>query len=163
MLVEEITMQSDLFREAWSNFATGVSVITSIQNNNEIHGMTANGIASISLDPMLVMVSVGHSAQTHNIITKNMKYAINILSEDQIETGKFFAKSNQEIPKNILSEFYMSKNNSPFLSNSLASMDCNVVRTHSEGDHTIFIGEVTEIVVNNGKPLMFYQGKWVNF
>tara|TARA_B100000519_G_scaffold96472_1_gene83896 strand:+ start:617 stop:1108 length:492 start_codon:yes stop_codon:yes gene_type:complete len=163
MLVEEITMQSDLFREAWSNFATGVSVITSIQNNNEIHGMTANGIASISLDPMLVMVSVGHSAQTHKIITKNMKYAINILSEDQIETGKFFAKSNQEIPENILSEFYMSKNNSPFLSNSLASMDCNVVRTHSEGDHTIFIGEVTEIVVNNGKPLMFYQGKWVNF
>ena len=163
MLVEEITMQSDLFREAWSNFATGVSVITSIQNNNEIHGMTANGIASISLDPMLVMVSVGHSAQTHKIITKNMKYAINILSEDQIETGKFFAKSNQEIPENILSEFYMSKNNSPFLSNSLASMDCKVVRTHSEGDHTIFIGEVTEIVVNNGKPLMFYQGKWVNF
>ena len=155
-------MQSDLFREAWGNFATGVAVITSVQNNETIHGMTANGIASISLDPMLVMVSVGHSAQTHKLITKNMQYAINILSEDQIEIGKFFAKSNEKTPQNILSEFYMSKNNSPFLSNSLASMDCNVVRTHSEGDHTIFIGEVTEIVVNEGNPLMFYKGNWTN-
>jgi flavin reductase (DIM6/NTAB) family NADH-FMN oxidoreductase RutF len=91
-----------------------------------------------------------------------MQYAINILSEDQIEIGKFFAKSNEKTPQNILSEFYMSKNNSPFLCNSLASMDCNVVRTHSEGDHTIFIGEVTEIVVNEGNPLMFYKGKWTN-
>ena len=155
-------MQLDLFREAWGSFATGVSVITSVQKDEIIHGMTANGIASISLEPMLVMVSVGLNAHSHQIISESKKYAINILSEDQIEIGKFFAKTNNETPENIMSQFYMSKNNSPFLHNSLASIDCNVIRTHLEGDHTIFIAEVTEIVVNNGNPLLFYKGNWGN-
>ncbi|SVB51829.1 uncharacterized protein METZ01_LOCUS204683, partial [marine metagenome] len=51
-------MDSDLFRRAWGNFATGASLITTVEENGNVHGMTANGIASISLDPMLSMVCV---------------------------------------------------------------------------------------------------------
>ena len=66
-------MQPDMFREAWGSFATGDSVNTSVQKDEIIHGMTANGIASISLEPMLVMVSVGLNAQSHQINSESKR------------------------------------------------------------------------------------------
>ena len=61
-------MNADLFRSAWGNFATGVSLVTTTEEDGSVHGMTANGIASISLDPMLSMVSVGHSANSYSCL-----------------------------------------------------------------------------------------------
>ena len=58
-------MDSKIFRQAWGNFATGVALVTTIEQDGTVHGMTANGVASISLDPMLVMVCVGHKAKTY--------------------------------------------------------------------------------------------------
>ena len=76
-------MSSELFRQAWGNFATGVCLVNTLEENGEIHGMTANGVASISLDPMLVMVSVAHKANTYPIMKKTQRYVINILSENK--------------------------------------------------------------------------------
>ena len=77
-----------MFRQAWGNFATGAALITTIEQDGVVHGMTANGIASISLDPMLVMVSVGHKAKTHPIIIDSGRYGINILGDHSIFIGE---------------------------------------------------------------------------
>ena len=61
----ERVMNADKFRSAWGNFATGVSLVTTTEGDGSVHGMTANGIASISLEPMLSMVSVGHKAVSY--------------------------------------------------------------------------------------------------
>ena len=86
---------SDLFRQAWGSFATGVSLITTVEEDGSVHGMTANGIASVSLDPTLAMVCVGHSAKTFPILRASGKFGINILTEDQKAIGEYYAKSDK--------------------------------------------------------------------
>ena len=153
-------MDSDLFRRAWSNFATGASLITTVEADGTVHGMTANGIASISLDPMLSMVCVGHNANTHLIIKKTGRYGINILSEDQKLIGDYYARSAEKRDGSINPDFFFTTSGIPFLEGALSSLDCKVVNAYEEGDHTIFIGEVEEMKVRNGRPLLFYEGKW---
>ena len=153
-------MDSDLFRRAWSNFATGASLITTVEADGTVHGMTANGIASISLDPMLSMVCVGHNANTHPIIKRTGRYGINILSEDQKMIGDYYARSAEKRDGSINPDFFFTSSGIPFLEGSLSSLDCKVVSVYEEGDHTIFIGEVEEMKVGNGRPLLFYEGKW---
>ena len=152
---------SDLFRKAWGSFATGVSLITTVEENGYVHGMTANGIASVSLEPMLAMVCVGHSAKTYPILESTGKFGINILAEDQKAIGEYYAKSDP--PSGVISPamFRFTETGTPFLEGSLASMDCQVVNAHKEGDHTVFIGEVSEIEISEGSPLLFYTGKWM--
>ena len=153
-------MDSDLFRRAWSNFATGASLITTVEADGTVHGMTANGIASISLNPMLSMVCVGHNANTHLIIKKTGRYGINILSEDQKLIGDYYARSAEKRDGSINPDFFFTTSGIPFLEGALSSLDCKVVNAYEEGDHTIFIGEVEEMEVRNGRPLLFYEGKW---
>ncbi len=153
--------KSDLFRQAWGSFATGVSLITTVEEDGSVHGMTANGIASVSLDPMLAMVCVGHSAKTFPILTKSGRFGINILTENQKSIGEYYAKSDNSDDGKSPANFHLTGSGTPFLAGSLASMDCGVVNAHVEGDHTMFIGQVFEIVVAKGSPLLFYDGKWV--
>ena len=150
-----------MFRRAWGSFATGVSLITTLEKDGSTHGMTANGIASVSLDPMLVMVCVGHNANTFPIIMETGRYGINILNEDQKNIGEHYASSANQGSEEFESNFTASKTGIPFVKNALASMDCKVVNAHSEGDHTIFIGSVEEIQVSEGRPLLFFSSKWL--
>ena len=82
---------SDLFRKAWGSFATGVSLITTVEENGSVHGMTANAIASVSLEPMLAMVCVDHSAKTYPILESTGKFGINIMAEDQKAIAEYQA------------------------------------------------------------------------
>ena len=156
-------MNADLFRSAWGNFATGVSLVTTTEQDGSVHGMTANGIASISLDPMLSMVSVAHNANSYLIIKNTGRFGINILTEQQRAIGEFYAKSNNEGKNSPEAFFRLTENGTPFLEGSLSSIDCRVVSTHVEGDHTLFIGAVESIQLGDGEPLLFFQGKWKTF
>tara|TARA_B100000809_G_scaffold124412_2_gene122629 strand:+ start:55579 stop:55962 length:384 start_codon:yes stop_codon:yes gene_type:complete len=123
--------------------------------------MTANGIASVSLEPMLAMVCVGHFAKTYPILESTGKFGINILAEGQKAIAEYYAKSDP--PSGVISPamFRFTETGTPFLEGSLASMDCQIVNAHKEGDHTVFIGEVSEIEISEGSPLLFYTGKWM--
>lgn len=153
-------MDADLFRRAWGNFATGVSLITTVEEDGKVHGMTANGIASISLDPMLAMVCVGRSANTHPIITRTRKFGINILSDRQKDVGHYYARSTERRDGSIFPNFILTGSGVPFLEHSLSSMACDVVNVHEEGDHTVFIGAVKEIQIGEGNPLLFFKSDW---
>jgi flavin reductase (DIM6/NTAB) family NADH-FMN oxidoreductase RutF len=110
---------------------------------------------------MLAMVCVGHFAKTHPILESTGKFGINILAEDQKTIAEYYARSDP--PSGVISPamFRFTETGTPFLEGSLASMDCQVVNAHKEGDHTVFIGEVSEIEISEGSPLLFYTGKWM--
>lgn len=148
------------FRTAWGNFATGVSVVTCIQSDGHIHGMTANGIASVSLDPLLVLVCVGHNRNSYPLIKDSGRFCINILNEDQKPVAEYYAKPPEAREKEPPASFRMAETGAAIVKGSLASMDCRVVEEHRAGDHTIFIGEVDEIENGDGQPLLFYGGKF---
>ena len=148
-------MDDRQFRQAMGQFATGVTVITTEMDGKE-HGMTANAFMSVSLDPKLVVVSIGEKAQMLEKIKKSKKFAINILSDAQQEYSQIFAgqiKENREIDFDFLAGL-------PVLNGAIAQVACDVVSEHVEGDHTLFIGKVIDLKVEDGDPLLFFKGKY---
>ena len=109
------------------------------------------------------MVCVGHSAKTYPILKTSGRFAINILKAELKPIGEYYAKSDNSGDQKTPASFDIRPSGIPFLEGSLASMDCQVVSAHIEGDHTVFIGKVEEIVLSEGSPLLFYTGKWMTF
>ena len=150
------------FRQAWAKFATGVSVVTSIQSDGHVHGMTAQGIGSVSLDPMLVLVCVGHNRNSYPLIKDSGRFAISILNKDQQPIAEYYARPPEERSDDVEVEFSTTGSGSAVIDGSLACMDCHVVAEHVVGDHTIFIGEVDEIQVSSGDPLLYFESKFTS-
>ena len=152
----EIT--SDLFRTAWSLFATGVTVITTADSEGTgVHGMTANGVASISLDPPLAMVTIGLERNTLPLIVQHQRFGISVLTTDQRGTARHFTVPD-EVRQTLPQPETEVLGKTSVISGSLASMDCKVVKTVPAGDHMIFLAEIENIKIGYGHPLIFYQG-----
>ena len=147
----------DLFRSAWSNFATGVTIITTLEaEGTDVHGMTANGVASISLEPPLAMVTIGHDRNTFPLIMTNQRFGVSILTQEQRGVARHFSVP-EDIRKTLPTPPYEELGESTVIGDSLATMDCRVVRTVKAGDHTIFLAQIEHIKIGHGNPLIFYQ------
>lgn len=149
-------MDDRTFRKAMGKFATGVTVITTEVDGN-VHGMTANAFMSVSLNPKLVVVSIGERAQMLEKIKDSKKYAINILASNQQELSMIFAGQTKD--KRDVS--FARLNGFPVISGALAQVTCEVVSQHVEGDHTLFIGKVVDLFVkDDGEPLLYVNGQY---
>ena len=145
-----------MYRDAWSRFATGVTVITTVEPNGNVHGMTASSVTSVSLDPPLVLAVVGEERQSHGLISNTGRFGISILDSSQTDIAKNFAtppESRGHLESSLLGELEQS----PVIANAIASMDCSVFAAHPAGDHTVFIGKVEAISVSDGDPLVWFQ------
>ena len=151
----------DDFRRTIGRFATGVTIITT-RHGRHLHGMTANAVASVSLDPLLVLVCVDKTADTHEILLKAGVFAVNILSINQQEISQKFANKNAEWTHGMEGVGYRAgATGSPIIEGCIAYLDCRTVTEHHGGDHTIFIGEVVEAAeLSDGEPLLFYSGQF---
>ncbi|MEH7237679.1 flavin reductase family protein [Bacillus sp. JJ1562] len=148
-------MDDRTFRNAMGNFATGVTIITT-EVDGIVHGMTANAIMSVSLNPKLIVVSIGEKAQMLEKIKKSNKYAVNILSTEQQELSMIFAgqiKEKREVTFNRL-------NGLPVIEGALTQITCDVANIHVEGDHSLIIGKVTDIHLDEHDPLLFFKGQY---
>lgn len=144
------------FRNAMGRFATGVTIITAPEQEGGVHGMTANAFVSISLDPKLVMISIDNRANMLETIRKADKFGVSFLREEQQPISMHFA--NQKPMEEEIEFAYMD--NIPYIPNSLASVVCDVHEMIVAGDHTLFIGKVLDTKVQDGNPLLFYQGQY---
>lgn len=150
----------ETFRQAWGKYPTGVSVVTSIEPGGGVHGMAANGINSVSLDPLLTLVCVGHSRNSYPLIKRAGRFAINILTESQRAIAEHYAMPPERRSADIDVSFTFTETGAAFIDGSLASMDCRVVNEQVAGDHTIFIAEVEGIELSEGSPLAYCEGKF---
>ncbi|GAC1432818.1 MAG: flavin reductase family protein [Terriglobales bacterium] len=151
----------DKFRQAMGRFATGVTVIT-VDYEGEVHGMTANAFASVSLDPMLVLVCVDHNAQTHAQLHAKKRFGVNVLSETQRAISQYYARVDRthRAQQEIGARFDRTQHGTPVLPGALAYLECRLHTAQEAGDHTIFIAEVEDMVVREGQPLLFFQGQY---
>ena len=155
----------DDFRRTMGRFATGVTIITT-RHGEHLHGMTANAVTSLSLDPMLVLVCVDKTADTHDILLKAGFFAINILARDQEELATALATKKGDSWTHGLDDVktHTAGTGAPIIDGSLAYLDCKTLTEHHGGDHTIFIGEVLEAKdLSDAEPLLFYTGEFGNF
>jgi flavin reductase (DIM6/NTAB) family NADH-FMN oxidoreductase RutF len=148
-------MDDRQFRTAMGKFATGVTVIAT-DVDGDVHGMTANAFMSVSLDPKLVVISIGEKARILEKIKQSQTFSVNILAADQQELSMIFAgqlKEHREVKFDRL-------DGKPVLNGAVAQIACEVSAEHVEGDHTLFIGRVTDIHLEDAEPLVFYSGKY---
>jgi flavin reductase (DIM6/NTAB) family NADH-FMN oxidoreductase RutF len=143
-------------------FATGVTIIT-VDLDGEVHGMTANAFASVSLDPLLLLVCVDHSARTHAHLHARKRFGINILAESQRVISEYYAQPasvHEQAEAEAGARFDRTPQGTPILHGALAYLECRLKSAQDAGDHTIFIAEVEEVVVREGEPLLFFRGKY---
>ncbi|HWK22155.1 MAG TPA: flavin reductase family protein [Ureibacillus sp.] len=146
-------MDDRKFRDAMGKFATGVTVLLT-DNDGSPHGMTANGFMSVSLDPKLVVISIGHKARFLEKVKQSKKFSVNILSEEQEHYSRHFAgQPGDEVEFDRLEGL-------PVLKGAIAQVACEVVSEYVEGDHTLFIGKVLGLHVEDKNPLLFFGGKY---
>jgi len=153
---------SEMYRDAWSRFATGVTVITTVEPDGKTHGMTASSVTSVSLDPPLVLVVIGEERQSHGLIESTGRFGISILDAGQTDIATHFATPPEK--RSDLDPKHLSKiSGTPVIASAIAVMDCKVTAAHKAGDHTVYIGQVEAIDVGAGDPLVWFQRQFGGF
>lgn len=157
-----MAISTDAFRQALGHFATGVTVVTVRRGPGEVHGMTANAFTSVSLVPPLVLVCVDHSARTHPLLLQQERFGVNVLKEGQEALARYFADADQshEAAAHLGVRYSFTERGTPLLADCLAQLDCARVAAHEAGDHTIFVGQVEHAATGDGRPLLFYRGRY---
>lgn len=149
-------MNQRLFRDAMGRFATGITIV-SMYDHDEPIGMTVNAFMSVSLDPMLVAVSIDEMATMYNKLKKGVHFGVSMLNENQKELSQYFARQI------VLSEDtfeFIDQSGVPVIKDALANVSCEIVDDIKAGDHRIFIGKVTDLTVNDGEPIIYYGSKY---
>ncbi len=145
-------------RNALGNFATGITVITALNENGEPQGMTANSFSSVSLEPPLVSWCVGRESRLFDLFQKTSHFAVNILTTEQEETSQLFASPTDDKFGNI--KWHEGLNGLPLLDDSPCQFQCEIEHRYSGGDHTILIGRVLEFANKPMSPLIFHGGQY---
>jgi len=146
------------FREVFGRFATGVAVITSAGPGG-LGGMTANALCSLSLDPLLTLVCFENEARTLPIVREAGRFGVNVLSTEQEDLAGVFASKLPEAEK-LHGVAHQLRSGVPIIDGTLAWAACRLRELIAGGDHTIAIGEVVELGLGSGRPLLWYAGRY---
>jgi flavin reductase len=145
-------------RDLMARFATGVTVVAA-RHGPLLAGMTANAIASISIDPPLMMASISRRAETHGAVIGSHAFAISVLAADQRDLADCFARPTtaEKLTGFCGATWHEAETGSPILDGALAYFDCRLTARHDGGDHTIFLGEIAAAGFReDAEPLLWY-------
>lgn len=156
---EQVTIDTWAFRKTMGLFATGVTVVAA-EANGKIFGMTANAIASLSLEPPLVLVCVDKKAHLMDYLRNSDGFSISILNENQEDLSRFFANMwDKPEPPNFT---FVPWVGGPRLKDTLGAIACKINEFLEGGDHWIVIGQVIDLYreAEPANPLLYYQGQY---
>ncbi|MEQ9258668.1 MAG: CoA transferase [Roseovarius sp.] len=145
-------------RDAFGAFATGVTVITTRQDDGTPRGFTANSFTSVSLDPPLLLVCLAKTAHSCDTFAAAGHFAVNILADDQQEVSGLFASRAPD--KFALAEWHAGPQDMPLLDGALARFTCARHRLVDAGDHLVLIGRVLTHQSREGQPLGYFRGAY---
>jgi flavin reductase (DIM6/NTAB) family NADH-FMN oxidoreductase RutF len=146
------------YRSALGSFATGVTIVTTLDSNGKGHGLTVNSFASVSLEPPLVLWCLGNKSDSFDLFSKCDAYAINILADSQGDLAMRFAgKGDQKL---ATGEYGALETGSPILPNTIAAFDTQVVQRIEAGDHLILIGQTKAYQRHDGQGLAYFRGQF---
>jgi flavin reductase (DIM6/NTAB) family NADH-FMN oxidoreductase RutF len=156
-MTDSAIIDAQLFRATMGRFATGVTVVTVVLDGYP-HAMTANAFLSVSLDPPLVLVSIGNRARMNTYLRHGIRYGINVLADSQEDYSRHFGGR----PIAGLEASWLPRHDvdPPLLEGCVAHMIARVVDVHPAGDHTLYIGHVEHLRYWERRPLLFFSGKY---
>jgi flavin reductase (DIM6/NTAB) family NADH-FMN oxidoreductase RutF len=152
-----LSVSKEAFKQAMASWASGVTVVTS-RAGDRLHGMTVSDFGGVSIDPPLVLVCANKDSITLEMVDAEKCFAVNVLAAGQDSLSNHFASKATEDARFDGIDSIEGKTGAPLLPEALASFDCNLVATHDAGDHVILVGQVEEVSVREGDPLLHYRG-----
>src|SRR6202789_1239434 len=148
-------------RNALGTYATGVTVITAMAGDGKPYGLTCNSFASVSLNPPLVLWSLGMYSQGLPIFQNASHFAVNVLGASQQALATTFSKSKVDRFDGV--DWKPGLGNAPLLAGSVAHFQCRAANRYYGGDHVIFLGAVEAYTYNKQEPLLFVRGGFGRF
>ncbi|HEY3056547.1 MAG TPA: flavin reductase family protein [Thermoanaerobaculia bacterium] len=142
------------FKLAMSHFASGVTVVTT-EYENKLYGLTVASFASLSLHPPLVLICVEKAVKSHDALLASKKFGVSILGADQMEiSGRFASKSDDKFSGIVTGRGELGV---PLIAGALCTIECRLRDHLPGGDHSIFVGEVVDVQVGDGPPLVYFR------
>ncbi|CAN5612077.1 flavin reductase family protein [soil metagenome] len=151
-----MAVESAEFRRILGHWTTGVAVVSTVTEDGAPRGLTASAVASVSLQPPLVLVCVERRADTHEYISSAGFFSISILPQSAERIARRFAGDATDAKFDGIA-YHSEATGAPVLDDALAWIDCRVRFVHDGGDHTIFVGEVLAGDAREGEPLVYYR------
>jgi len=148
-------------RRAFGNFATGVTIVTTLDKDGNPCGFTANSFTSVSIDPPLLLVNIARSAYGCGIFTSSKGYAVNILAHDQRSLSNRFARAGEDKFAGL--DWHGEVTGSPIIGGVVAWFDCTHFEQVDAGDHIVLIGRIERYSYNTHAPLGFCRGAYVSY
>ena len=146
-------------RDALGRFATGVCLVTALDDQQQARAMTANSFSSVSLDPPLVLWCLQNNSDVYPVFASPRYFAINILSCEQQSHSNQYAKKGDHLLDPA--HYSSGKHGAPIITDALVSFECELEATHEGGDHLIIVGRVRDMQQrSSGEPLLFFSGAY---
>lgn len=149
-------IEKNELRRVMGHFATGVTIITTRDEDGHPFGLTANAVSSVSLVPPLMLICVDKKADTYPYFARSGVFTVNILAEGQETLSRKFATSGGEKFEGI--GYHKNELDCAVIDDAVGHLDCRIVQSIDAGDHTIYLGEVDAADASDGPPLMFFRG-----
>lgn len=155
------TKKEKSLRKALGTFATGVTVVTTIDGDGEPRGFTANSFTSVSLEPPLILVCLAREAASCEAFSKSGHFCVNVLAEDQQDVCALFASPVDD--RFEKTNWHAAQNGSPIIDDVISWFACSTHDIVDGGDHIILIGHVTAHDFSSRSPLIYCSGSYVEF
>lgn len=153
-----MAISKEEFRAALSRFPSGVTVVTTKDKAGRLHGITVSAFCSVSLEPPLVLVCIDKTTGSHPAFEFGAAFVVNVLNEDQAHLSNHFASLIADKFDGI--EYRQTSDGIPILDDAMVNLECRLVYMHEGGDHSIFVGEIQNAIIKDGKPLLYFQGSY---
>lgn len=148
-------VDNEEFRNALSRFASGVSVVTTVDSDGKPYGITVSAFSSVSLEPPMILICIERSAGSHHAFEESGVFNVNVLNAEQQYLSERFASPNADKFDGVY--ITVGANGVPMLDHCLVNLECKLKAAFDGGDHTIFLGEVESTHMDEGDPLLYFR------
>ncbi|MBX8475496.1 flavin reductase family protein [Pseudomonas cichorii] len=152
-------IEPGIYKEVMASFPSGVTIVTTLDAEGSLVGITASAFSALSIDPALVLFCPNYASDTYPVLRDSKKFAIHLLSSDQQAEAYAFASKGKDKTKGI--EWHLSDLGNPLLSKATAIIECELWREYDGGDHAIIVGAVKNLILPEtpATPMLYYRGK----
>jgi flavin reductase (DIM6/NTAB) family NADH-FMN oxidoreductase RutF len=151
-------VSSEEFRHACGRFATGVAIAAVSDENGAPHGLTVSSFTSVSLEPPLILICLGHAVTNIEEFRRARYFGLSFLHEGQRPLADRFAQKGHDKFDGIA--WYAGESGAPIISDCLCGIECAAYQRVTSGDHDIFVGEVIRTDIREGAALVYYASRY---
>ncbi len=152
-------IEPGIYKDVMGSFPSGVTVVTTLDAEGEIVGITASAFSALSIEPPLVLFCPNYASDTYPILRDSKQFAIHLLCSDQQAEAYAFAKKGKDKAKGI--DWHLSELGNPLLTRATAIIECELWREYDGGDHAIIVGAVKNLILPKDEvtPMVYHKGK----